>query len=332
MTNQPRAKTRPLAVILADRRGVEAPDLLTPYAILAESGAIEVKVVAAAAEPVRLTEGVAWLSPQMTLAELAARRREPDVVIVPAMTVIEDPARADWLAARLDAGARVMSICNGAKLLAAAGLLEGREAVVHWHSRERMRRKYPGVSWLHDRRWVVDGPVTTTAGISAAGPASLHVLGELAGEAVMLQTAARLGMPPPDPRHDGGAFRVTPQAGRQVIANLLAFWRREQVAVPIAPGFDEIAFGAAMDGWSRTYRSKAWAVGAPEIVSRHGLVLHPAASLPGRFDRRVQLPAGPDPAARTFEQIAAAYGEPTARFVAVQFEHPWALPIDRPAR
>jgi putative intracellular protease/amidase len=322
MTVQPMRK--PLAVILADRRGVEAPDLLTPYAILAESGAVEVKVVSATAEPVRLTEGFAWLSPQMTLAELAVRPDEPEVVIEPAMEVVEDRERADWLAARLHAGARVMSICNGAKVLAAAGLLDGRQAIVHWHSRERMRRRHPGTTWRDDLRWVADGPVITTAGISAAGPATLHLLGELVGKPAMEETARRLGMPPPDPRHDGGRFRVTPEGGRQVMANLLAFWRREKVAVPIAPGFDEIAFGAAMDGWSRTFRSRAWATGAPDVVSRRGLTVHPSPGPHARFDRTVEL-AQADAAVAVFEQIAGAYGGPTARFVAMQFEHPWAF-------
>lgn len=324
MADPPSGTKAPFAVILADRRGVEAPDLLTPYAVLAESGAVEVRVIAATAEPVRLTKGSAWLTPQMTFAELAARPDEPDVVIVPAMKVADDRERSAWLAARLGAGARIMSVCNGAKVLAAAGLLDGRQATVHWHSRARMRRRYPTTTWLDGRRWVVDGPVITTAGISAAGPATLRLLGELAGEPAMLETARRLCMPPPDPRHDGGRFRVTRECGRQAVANLLAFWRHETVAVPIAPGFDEIAFGSAMDGWSRTWRSTAWATGAADVVSRHGLHIRPSPRPPARFDRTLGLPHA-DAETETFRAIAAAYGEPTARFVAVQFEHPCAL-------
>ncbi|MDB5457540.1 MAG: thiamine biosynthesis protein ThiJ, partial [Caulobacter sp.] len=83
------AAAKPLVVILADARGTVAPDLLAPYAILAESGAVEVKVVSAATAPVRLTPGRASLAPQMTLAQLArARPNGPDVVIVPALSVV----------------------------------------------------------------------------------------------------------------------------------------------------------------------------------------------------------------------------------------------------
>ena len=102
----------------------------------------------------------------------------------------------------------------------------------------------------------------------------------------------------------------------------LAFWRRENVALPLSAGFDELAFGIALDAWSRTYRSTAWAAGAPCTRSRHGLLVYRSRTPPTRFDRTVALP-GPGAAEATFEQIRGAYGEATARFVALQFEHPY---------
>lgn len=317
------ANAKPLVVVLADARGTVAPDLLAPYAILAESGAVEVKVVSASLDPVRLTPGKAWIAPQMTLAQLAqARPNGPDVVIVPALSVVEDPARSAWLRDQARRGARIMSICNGAKVLAASGLLDGHQATVHWFSRGKLARQYPKVSWRRDQRWVVDGPITTTAGISAVEPASLDLLRRLAGEAVMRETARRLGMALPDQRHRGDDYRLTPRGAGLVVANRLTFWRHEDVAVPLSPGLDERTFGTAMDAWSRTYRSTAWAVGAPSVISRHGLKISRNAALPARFDRRVALPGGGAPQS-TFEQIRQAYGAPTARFVALQFEHPY---------
>ena len=314
------AAAKPLVVIVAEPAGTVAADLLTPYAILSESGAVDVKVASATAKPVRLTPGVAWVAPQMTLTELArAGSRRPDVVIVPALSVVDDPARAAWLRAQVRDGAQVMSICNGAKVLAAAGLLDGRQATVHWWSRGRLAKTYPNVAWRRDLRWVVDGPVTTTAGISAAEPATLDLVRRLAGEAAMLRAARRLGLAAPDPRHDGAAYRLTPRGAALVVGNLLAVWRREDVAVPLAPGFDELAFGAALEAWSRTYRSTAWAAGAPRVVSRHGLVVIRARTLPARFDRT----AAPGALTDVFEAIRAAYGQATARFTALQFEHPY---------
>jgi putative intracellular protease/amidase len=314
------AAAKPLVVILADARGTVATDLFSPYAILAESGAVEVKVAAAGNAPVRLLPGFAWVKPQMTLDEASARR--PDVVIVPAMSLDDDPARSAWLRAQVRNGVRVMSICNGARVLAAAGLLDHRQATVHWFSRKEMAKAHPEVTWRSDVRWITDGPITTTAGISAGEPASLNLLRELAGEAVMRQTAQRLRLPLPDPRHNGADYHLTPKGMAQVVLNRVAFWGHEKVAIPLSPGFDELAFGTALDAWSRTYRSMAWAVGAPATTSRHGLVVYRSRTPPEHFDRRVALQA-PDVMVRTFAQIGRAYGEPTARFVALQFEHPY---------
>lgn len=311
---------KPLVVILADARGTVATDLMAPYAILAESGAVEVKVVSADRRPVRLTPGWAWVKPQMTLAELA-RTRAPDAIIVPAYEIDDDPARNAWLRAQAARGARIMSICNGARALASSGLLDGRQATVHWYSRGKMRKRHPETTWRDDVRWVTDGKITTTAGISAGEPATLALLRELAGDDMMRATAARLRLPLPDPRHDGTDYHLTPGGMALTIGNTLAFWNREDVALPLKPGFDELAFGTALDAWSRTYRSTAWATGAPATTSRHGLVVYRAKTPPERFGRSIALP-GPDVMTTTFAQVRHAYGPATARFVALQFEHP----------
>jgi hypothetical protein len=138
----------------------------------------------------------------------------------------------------------------------------------------------------------------------------------------MRETARRMQLPLPEQRHRGDDFRLTPRGAGLVIANRAAFWRHEDVAVPLSRGLDELAFGTAMDAWSRTYRSTAWAVGAPSVVSRHGLLLYRGATPPARFDRQVVLPRA-DAMKATFAQIRRAYGAPTARFVALQFEHPY---------
>lgn len=314
------ATAKPLVVILADAEGTVATDLFSPYAILAASGAVEVTVASATTEPVRLTPGEAWLMPQVTLAQLEHER--PDVVIVPALSVVDDADRSAWLREQVNDGVRIMSICNGAKVLAAAGLLDGRDATVHWYSHDDLEEQYPEVSWQRDQRWVEDGPIITTAGISAAEPATLALLGQLAGEKVMQETARRLQLPLPDQRHEGDDYRLTLRGAGLVVVNRLAFWQHEDVALPLAPGFDELAFGVALDAWSRTYRSTAWAVAAPGVTSRYGLQVRPSKVLPARFDREVQL-AQAHTVQATFEEIRDAYGERTARFVALQFEHPY---------
>lgn len=311
------ALARPLVVILADARGTETTDLIAPYAVLSESGAVEVKIVAPSLAPVRLMPGRAWVRPQATYATLG---RRPDVVIVPFMTPVHDPARDAWLRAQAKSGARIVSICAGAETLAKAGLLDGREATTHWYELRRLGKAYPKVRWRRDRRWIVDGPVTTTAGVTASIPASLALLGDLAGEEAMRTTAARLGVPLPVQAHDGAAFRIGRDAALTGLAGWANAWRGEKVEVRITDGFDDLAFATALDAWSRTNRSEAFA--SRDAVSRHGLaVIAPAKAL--RTGRTVE-PRGGDPA-RTLNEIAAAYGKATARYVALTLEHPYWL-------
>jgi len=311
------AAARPLVVVLADPRGTETTDLIAPYAVLVESGAVEVKILAPSLTPVRLTPGLAWVRPQVTYATL---EREPDVVVVPFMMPAYDPARDAWLRERARRGARIVAICAGAETLARAGLLDGREATTHWFELKRLAKAYPNVRWRRDRRWIVDGKVTTTAGVTASIPASLALLRDLAGEDVMRATAARLGVPAPVQAHDGGGFRVGTDAAMTGLSTWASAWRGQKVAVRTTDGFDDLAFATALDAWSRTNRSEAFASG--DAVSRHGLAVIAPQTLP-RAGRTVEARGG-DPTI-VLEEIAAAYGKATARYVALTLEHPYWL-------
>lgn len=308
---------RPLVVILADPRGVETTDLIAPYAVLAESGAVEVKVVSPTLAPVQLMPGRAWVRPQATYADLG---RRPDVVIVPFMTPAYDPKRDAWLRAQAKAGARIVSICAGAETLARAGLLDGRLATTHWYELNRLAKMFPKVRWRRDQRWIVDGPVTTTAGVSASIPASLALLRDLAGDETMRATAARLGLPAPVQTHDGAAFHIGTDAVMAGLSGWMNVWRSEKIAVRITDGFDELAFATALDAWSRTNRSEAFA--SQTATSRRGLVVI-APAKPPRAARTVEANDGEPTTA--LNAIAAAYGKATARYVALTLEHPYWL-------
>ena len=310
---------KPLVVLLTDATGVEVTDLLAPYAILSESGEVDVRVVSSDMRPVRLMPGVAWVKPQMTLAQLV---RTPDVIIVPAFMQPKDPARAKWLREQADRGVRIMSICQGAEVLADAGLFDGRQATTHWFHIDRLRKAYPKVTWRQDVRWITDGPITSTSGVTASAPASLNLLRELVGEPAMLATAARMGLPIPDARHAGKDFRLNARSVRTAAGNALRLWARERIAIELKPGFDELAFGIMLDGWSLTYRSQAWAMAPGGVTSRHGLTVLGSATPPKRFDRTLE-PTGSGAMEATLNQVRSAYGEPTARFVALQLEHPY---------
>jgi transcriptional regulator GlxA family with amidase domain len=112
-----------------------------------------------------------------------------------------DPAVADALRKAMDRGARVMSICTGAYVLAAAGLLDGRPATTHWRYAERFRLLYPWVKLDPDVLFVDDGAVLTSAGVGAGVDLCLHVIRRDHGSAVANRAARRCVVPP---WRDGG--------------------------------------------------------------------------------------------------------------------------------
>jgi transcriptional regulator GlxA family with amidase domain len=111
------------------------------------------------------------------------------------------PEVAAALIAAHQRGARVMSICTGATVLAAAGLLDGRPATTHWHHARLFRRLYPRVRLDPDVLFIDDGDVLTSAGVGAGIDLCLHVIRRDHGSEVANRAARRCVVPP---WRDGG--------------------------------------------------------------------------------------------------------------------------------
>ncbi|WP_257902272.1 GlxA family transcriptional regulator [Saccharothrix obliqua] len=109
--------------------------------------------------------------------------------------VIEDDVR-DALRAAAARGARVMSICTGAFVLAAAGLLDGRRATTHWLHADNFRRLFPHVELDPDVLFVDEGPILTSAGVGAGIDLCLHVVRSDHGAEVANRAARRCVVPP----------------------------------------------------------------------------------------------------------------------------------------
>ncbi|MCX4821379.1 helix-turn-helix domain-containing protein [Streptomyces sp. NBC_01142] len=122
-----------------------------------------------------------------------------DTVIVPGWAdVDEDPPAdlVDAVRAAHDAGARVASLCTGAFVLAAAGLLDGRRATTHWAHTRALAARYPRVEVDPDVLYVDNGSVLTSAGKAAAMDLCLHLVRLDHGSAIANTVARRLVVPP----------------------------------------------------------------------------------------------------------------------------------------
>lgn len=135
-----------------------------------------------------------------------------DIVVVPARAPHDYPPPDDVLNALVAAhqrGAVVFSICLGAFVLAAAGLLDGRPATTHWEYCGDMRRLYPLVDVRPDVLYVDDGDILTSAGLSAGMDLCLHVVRRELGAAAASDMARWNVMAP---HRDGGQAQFIPPA------------------------------------------------------------------------------------------------------------------------
>lgn len=120
----------------------------------------------------------------------------PDTLIVPGGDTVRreetNPVLLAWLRATAAAARRTASVCMGTFLLAAAGLLEGRRATTHWADCAELGARYPGVRVEIDPIFVRDGPIWSSAGVSAGIDLALALVEEDLGHATALAVAQRL--------------------------------------------------------------------------------------------------------------------------------------------
>ncbi len=103
-----------------------------------------------------------------------------------------DPVLVDWVRARAMRARRVASVCTGAFLLAASGLLDGRRAVTHWSFCAELARRFPAVQVEPDPIFVRDGPVWSSAGVTAGMDLALALVEEDLGRTLALAVARYL--------------------------------------------------------------------------------------------------------------------------------------------
>jgi transcriptional regulator GlxA family with amidase domain len=126
---------------------------------------------------------------------------DADLVIIPARAGDDENMAGlepilELLRHTVDRGARVMSLCTGAFVLGAAGLLDGRRCTTHWRYAARLAALHPDADVDPNVLFVCDGPVLTSAGTAAGLDLCLHVIRADHGEEVARKVARRMVMPP----------------------------------------------------------------------------------------------------------------------------------------
>jgi transcriptional regulator GlxA family with amidase domain len=167
-----------VAVVLWD--GVEELDFAGPYEVLTawareSERSITVRTVAESTEPVRCSHGLRVL-PDVAWQEVG----RIDVLVLPggdSRPLVADDGFVQRMRDLAGAGTLMTSVCTGALVYGAAGLLAGRPATTHWSALDRLAAY--GVEVDADARFVDDGEIVTAAGVSAGIDMALHLVARL---------------------------------------------------------------------------------------------------------------------------------------------------------
>ncbi len=184
-----------VAILLFD--GVELLDFAGPGEVfsVAECPGITFKVFTVAAEDKPITsQGFVKITPQYSLAHCP----QPDILIIPGgqtRDVANDANVIQWIKRTYNHTKYILTVCTGAFVLAKTGLLDGND-VTTWHGAvDALRTAAPKATVYGDRRFVDNGDIITSAGVSAGIDASLHIIAGLQGNGIALRVAHAIEYP-----------------------------------------------------------------------------------------------------------------------------------------
>jgi AraC family transcriptional regulator, transcriptional activator FtrA len=322
--------SKPTVAVVLGEQEHEITDTIGPYAMFAETGLYNVYMVAQTRAPRAMAPrtgyaltGAIDLVPHFTFAELAALlSRRPDIVVVPQMEGVEAPENRpmlDYIRKQAQLGGLIFSWCTGANVLAEAGLLDGRPATAHWGDIDRLERTYPAVQWQRGVRYVDDGNVVTTGGVTSGMDGTLYVLKKLHGAEVAERVARAMHYQPIielDATPTVEQYTIGLQESI-IVLNGAFKWVKPDTGVWVYDGIGDMELSAVLDAYPVSLATHIYTVGDSRrtMTTQYGLHVVPhwdVAALPS-VDRLL-VPGGPS-TAQTNTSLAAVEGQIAAPIV-----------------
>ena len=179
--------TRTVGIVLFD--GFEVLDVYGPLEMWAHVKEFNVVTVAESSGPIRSAQGIETIA-QYSFEDCPRLQ----ILVVPGgmgtRVEVKNEALLGFLRERDQESEITASVCTGSSLLAKAGLLDGYKATTNKHFFEHALEQHGKVEWVREARWVDDGKVITSSGVSAGMDMALHLVRRLYGEERARQIAA----------------------------------------------------------------------------------------------------------------------------------------------
>ncbi len=324
---QPRfGRTKPLVAVVALNEGTVISDFCIPYGVMARSDVADVVSVSVKPGPVKMHPLTFELD--STIDDFDQRYpRGADYLFVPAVENFNDTRLVKWVRAQGDKGCTVISICYGALVAANSGLFDGRRATSHYSNEEMRARLFPKVKWEKNIRYVADGKVVSSAGVTASMPTSIALVEAIAGPAKAAQVASAVGIDNWNSKHNSDAFKADPDNATMPNSDTKPQFN---IGIPVKSGDDEIALALTAEAYTTNGVTTALAVAASSATVRlaHGLVILPDVVAGGsKSVDRTLSPLTANHAMRALDialtDISKTYGRQAARNVTLFMEYPY---------
>jgi transcriptional regulator GlxA family with amidase domain len=192
--------TRNVGIFIFDE--IEVLDFAGPFEVFSVASRVRRKQDAQAVPPFNVFTVGRGLEPIKTRGALSVTphfsfKNHPliDLLVIPGGVVTAELAKAEviqWIRQTSSQAKTVAGICTGAFLLAQAGLLDGQRVTTHWEDIADLKAMFPLLHVEENVRWVQQGRVFTSAGISAGIDLSLHLITQLEGEKLAVDTARQM--------------------------------------------------------------------------------------------------------------------------------------------
>lgn len=318
--------SKPTAVIIAANKGTEGSDFLAPYDILGRSGKLNVYAVAPQQQITHLFPGSPLLRgidfmPHFSFASYDEQiGQNPDVIVIPYLPFQQEPEYmqiVEWIRSHAGPNTLLVSICAGAQTLADTGLLDGHKATTHHYTFAQLAANYPSIELIRDVRYVEDGNLISSAGVTASVDASLLVLKRLFGRDVAFEVAEQVQYPYTafidQPSHVLEAMPLgnTGQLVPPLVNQMLSGYKvgNDNLGIALYEGMSEIALASVADTYAHSGALTLHGI-APErtvIRTQHDLWLIPSSDFQQapKLDRLI-FPGAAD--ASSFEAWSQARG------------------------
>lgn len=223
--------------------GVELLDFAGPLEVFNHMEGAKVYTVAAQSGPMTIMQKMLTVVPEYTLSTAP----KADILVIPGgrmEEVMQDSSVVDWIRRTTEGRNLTMSVCTGTFLLGKAGLLDGKRITTHWAATQMLKQMTPKATVLEHTRFVDQGSLITTAGVSAGIDGALHVVARLKG----MEAAQRIARIMEYDKWEPQAGLVVGQTGHQSKGKARAIITKPAIVKkPIASKSTELKLTSSID-------------------------------------------------------------------------------------